>query len=423
MKRKPEDCLHIPTNLGLIELYNYFESLFKKDGGCTKIIDNFKEIYENPRYLYYINIFYKNSKKALKGEKNQIKRRLESAFTISTEMITEIEQKMDEKNKILIENLFLEECKNKNEILNQLASEILITFFKNNLDDVSKEEIIDQLRKGIDGKNKAELLEKIAEKIIEVRKLIYVREMMKHCFIFMDECDKYEAIIKHRSENKDDIEKLNEFSFAVLMIIEELIELQDKPLKFTEIENIGYGGFSSVFRIGDKVLKLGKNRHCYIIPNSDKILQPYVRRVMKDSNFIQFIEVTEMVDEIPYEEQSEEKLYQFWKELWLEGIIWTDPKYANLGVLRKDNIAKLEVTISIDENKKEKKQQIINPQSVGLTGNNIKKRSKGEWVILDSDYLFPTEKGLELRDKEIGDKLFKKFKKRFIIETTQERTD
>ena len=161
--------------------------------------------------------------------------------------------------------------------------------------------------------------------------------------------------------------------------IKEVIKLTIKDIMKNEQVNfsdITYkeGGFSKVFLIGDKVLKLG-DRATKTIPNNPYIVSPLLRRELESNGEKIFIEVTERVD--TESKVSKEELYNLYKNIRNLGLKWTDIKTSNVGRLTKENI--------IHWNKE------LNPSEgvLGLTpmrGDNVLKGN--DLVILDADFIY-----------------------------------
>lgn len=162
--------------------------------------------------------------------------------------------------------------------------------------------------------------------------------------------------------------------------IDELLE--SEKCKYTDIKEIGYGTYSNTYQIGTKVLKIGENRQVYDIPNHRRLIQPLIRTQLIDKDnglSVGCIEVEDRVRKLKMRERDKEKLYAIYKELRDSGIIWTDVKFANVGVLLQDNKPSLNG------------QRInVTPILVGfdraLDEEEILK--EGEWVIIDLDCIY-----------------------------------
>lgn len=99
---------------------------------------------------------------------------------------------------------------------------------------------------------------------------------------------------------------------VITKFVTELVEKQD--LKYSDIKYLSSGSYSNAFLIGDKVIKIGRKRETYIIPNDKRILKPLIRLNLGDySNIEGSIEVCNYVNtDINL---SDEEMYQLYKEL------------------------------------------------------------------------------------------------------------
>lgn len=198
-----------------------------------------------------------------------------------------------------------------------------------------------------------------------------------------------------------------------------IYELQrEQNARMVDIERIGRGGYSKVYQIGEKVLKIGKPRETYKIPNHPRILQPLTRTNLiderHDNKAFGCIEISDRVDMLCNSKEQEqalegneeavEKLYQIYKELRDDGIIWTDVRFANVGKLRKRNVPELDG-----------EEMDVDPEAVGMD-KSVKGKvlEVGEWVIIDTDYI-----GREEDNKSIAyskKSYFKEFERRWYQE-------
>ena len=163
-------------------------------------------------------------------------------------------------------------------------------------------------------------------------------------------------------------------------IIEEL--LAEQKVRMIDIKRIGKGSYSRVYEIGQKALKIGKTRETYEIPNHPRILQPLTRTNLLDerdnNKAFACIEISDRVDKLKKEDLQVEKLYQLYKELRDDGIIWTDVRFSNVGKLRKEN----QPTLNGEE-------MDVDPQAVGMDKKVKGKTLKaGDWVIIDTDFIY-----------------------------------
>ena len=103
-----------------------------------------------------------------------------------------------------------------------------------------------------------------------------------------------------------------------------------------DIKHLDTGGYSNVLKIGSKVLKLGKKRKNFSVKNNKRFLA-CIREEIKSlysGEVILTYEITEMVDT---KHNSMVNIYELYKELLDQGLIWTDCHKDNVGILLKDN--------------------------------------------------------------------------------------
>ena len=163
------------------------------------------------------------------------------------------------------------------------------------------------------------------------------------------------------------------------IVLREVLDETNK--NYTDIEFIGEGAYSTVYRIGNKIIKFGDEILKYQIPNHRRFLQPIARAnyTLEDKSVMAYFEVTSYVDTFfSEEEKDDEKLYQIYKELRNSGIVWIDAKWDNVGKLLDDNVTKWRGQV-ID----------VAPNSVGFSESyKGKPLKRGDIVIVDLDYLF-----------------------------------
>ena len=166
------------------------------------------------------------------------------------------------------------------------------------------------------------------------------------------------------------------YSKTLSIMIDEL--LQSENCRYADISFFKKGGYSQVFQIGDKVLKIGRPREIYKIPNHRRLLQPLTRTNLLDrqDNPKACVEIQEAVS--LEEKISKKELYLIYKELRDDGIIWTDARQSNVGKLKGENVPKLNG-----------EKMDVAPNSVGFSdeknGNDL---TSGDWVIIDSDFIY-----------------------------------
>lgn len=152
---------------------------------------------------------------------------------------------------------------------------------------------------------------------------------------------------------------------------------QNENIDISELEYIGKGTFTDVYKLGNKVIKFGKNRLTDKIPYHRRILQSLVRRRVYRGFRDLYVEIAEYIK--PDDEITDEDAYLIYKELRDDGIIWLDAKRENLGRLEKDNIVYFNEPIYVKN------------ETLGYIPETIKQEEplhKGDLVILDTDFLF-----------------------------------
>ena len=208
-------------------------------------------------------------------------------------------------------------------------------------------------------------------------------------------------IREHLDTRLDDI--VNEISnnsrdsLTVKMIIQELME--EEKIKPSDIEFSAKGGFGRVFKIGDKVLKYGREAHNAELPyNSELFLQPLVRQSLNGADFL---EVYEQVDV----GGSREDMYQLFKALLDQGLLWTDIKPGNMGRLRRENTIHFE---GIDS---------VSHRAVGFREDKeIPIAQPGDFVLIDLDFVFLAGTEYEVPLERRAQENFEEFKARYIRE-------
>lgn len=163
---------------------------------------------------------------------------------------------------------------------------------------------------------------------------------------------------------------------TVRLLIEDLAARENIHLH--DIKHISTGGYSNVLQVGSKVLKLGKKRKNFSIKNNKRFLAGFrgeIKSIYSDDVILTY-EITEIVDT---KHNGNIDLYELYKELRDEGLIWTDCYKDNVGILLKDNKVYYKDIDYIDKN------------ATGYTSENKIILKKGDVVILDNDYIFTEE--------------------------------
>ena len=200
-----------------------------------------------------------------------------------------------------------------------------------------------------------------------------------------------ELLYYNIADNKKDINFL-------IALYYELLKKQNLDIK--DIELLGEGEYSTVYKVGDFCVKVGDERENDKIPYHRRLLQPLVRETtytLTEEGI--FIELQNAVDKDWYEGLSDyqinEELYKIYKEMRKDGIIWTDIKRENVGRLLKQNttnysIGTLEGDLDSPEMLKEVENEMkVSNDAVGIIGGKDEKPLQaGELVIIDSDLIY-----------------------------------
>lgn len=207
--------------------------------------------------------------------------------------------------------------------------------------------------------------------------------------------------------NGEDAELIERGIKRYTEILETMLEeiMKDQKCSPHNIDCIARGKANDVYRIGDKVIKLGIPKAPYKIPNYKRILQPLIRNDFKCVNGDPFarVEITEYANvNISNEEKKRiilkkicEKrgtpnlkfnikdidendiLYLLYKEFRSRGIILTEFTWDNFGILKRKNMPVLN-TVEMD----------VAPGSVGFEQKVETTLKEGEIVYVDLDHIY-----------------------------------
>lgn len=230
-----------------------------------------------------------------------------------------------------------------------------------------------------------------------------------HNFLLKKEKENLKWSLDKNSGNQLPEQIKNNLAKTLGYFVKELLD--ETNSNYTDINFLDAGTFSEVYQIGNKVLKIGDRLNQYIIPNHRRLLQPIARAnyTLEDGSIISCIQITALVDiDFSKEEKTDEKLYEIYKELRNDGILWLDAKWENLGKLLEDNLTIWRGKI-VD----------VDPKSVGFDkkydGEALK---KGEIVITDLDMVYreenPNIPWIKMSDKS------KEFEERYTKEKIRE---
>jgi hypothetical protein len=171
------------------------------------------------------------------------------------------------------------------------------------------------------------------------------------------------------------------------MIIKELAESEKKGIY--DYEFIGIGSTSVCFKVGDKVLKplqSTSNPKYDNLEYNKYLLLPLIRKVFDRTDIgLEIYERVELVDmkkfytNVAFRNEIKDELYKIFSDLRRQGKVWLDIHPKNIGKLLKEN--------KVYYNSAD---QIILGESTNIhnkNGNSIEHLSKGEYVIIDNEYI------------------------------------
>lgn len=180
-------------------------------------------------------------------------------------------------------------------------------------------------------------------------------------------------ILKTKILNNKKI-NFNKYRSFIFLLLDEISKNESTSISSTEF--IGTGGYSAVFAIKTKVIKIGIERKTPHFPNNPYILKTLLRKTITIDNIPIFFEVTEKVD-TNINDITKEEIYKLYKNIREIGLIWTDVKIDNVGRLIKDNKIYWYENITPSDETLEFTKTIGNHQL-----------KKGELIVLDGDYIY-----------------------------------
>ena len=136
-----------------------------------------------------------------------------------------------------------------------------------------------------------------------------------------------------------------------------------------DLRNHDYGCYSKVFKLNNKIIKVGFRRECPEIPENNRILIPY----FKGNIGPDFVEVTDYVPSIG--NVTDEELYEVYKDIRDLGLIWMD--------VGKDNLAKVSsdiITANYERRKDLTNKGIIKNPNLVYEINDV--------LIIDLDHIY-----------------------------------
>ena len=185
--------------------------------------------------------------------------------------------------------------------------------------------------------------------------------------------------------NNDELQNIK--TSLIYQILERKYELDDEDiikvknlledisnkenLTLFDIEKIGSGSYSNIYKLGSKVIKIGYKRAIKNIVDNNRILLPDSLIKVKSN----IIEITDFID--GNSNFSKEEVYSVYKELRDQGIVWLDPTKDNLKRIDSETLKKQEIkSLNRDKYPFKKNRRFINRQ---LKTNDL--------IIIDLDHL------------------------------------
>jgi len=197
-------------------------------------------------------------------------------------------------------------------------------------------------------------------------------------------------------------EKDTEISvYLAKKLVSEFLTLQNMDL--SEVEYLGAGGYSRVFRVGEFVIKIGAIRDTDEVPGNKNIIKPVLSfRIMESLRYS--VEVQNLVDakwwEIKdengniikklSEKEIEEELFLLYFKLRRCDIIWKDIKPGNVGRTLKINSSNLYIPQTTKDGQEIKVEFKMSDENLGIVTpekDYDEVLPAGSLVITDRDYL------------------------------------
>ena len=170
------------------------------------------------------------------------------------------------------------------------------------------------------------------------------------------------------------------------------------------IECIGVGGYSSVLRVGDYVVKLGDERDTYEIPESDLWAQPLLREEIRneEGKAVFMIEIFRPLELMPDTIENREIADRLRRMARKEGWRWGDCKVRNIGFLKEGDYNVRVIPLVPREYggfiKREEEQTVAMPQENAVR-NELEFIGRARILDLDKAYIKDPYQGKEGTDR------------------------
>lgn len=198
-----------------------------------------------------------------------------------------------------------------------------------------------------------------------------------------------EDILKLVDRKFEDLELNSSAKELVALFIEDMMKHENVLLK--DVVSAGSGKTGINLKIGEYILKVGRTRRTKTFRNNPRILQPIIRREIEVSTEEKiFVEVQNEVDTEWFKREKNvfETMYQVYKDIRDAGLFWSDVGFRNVGKLLKDNKINYETTVHDLEGNIIRKEIEPAEKATGIKGGTDKILKAGDYVILDTDFIF-----------------------------------
>lgn len=375
-------------------MYQYVKSLLKFDifnKGKKQIINDFNKILSNSSYsdiekmcqdktiariIIENDLFWNNINLIVKKfESNNIINCIKFLYNYNKNYILKNKTRLFDVYPLIAKDYIKFLCSinvDTDEIIKYLKEKNIVVDYNNIVELLinNKNLIINNLDYFIDNNHK----------LLELKEILDTNLITSNIDDVIDNNPNYvieEMIINKTNLTIEDLKGENILNY-IKEVIDSVLKYENKS--YHDIKKIGAGNFSDVYKIGNKVIKIGKQRKKFNVENSKLFLQPIYRSSIKsgkDSRQLLCIEITDLIDT---KNVNYENLYQVYKTLRNLGYIWVDCRMNNIGRILKDS-----------------KVSFNNKKSTEIL-------KVGDIVILDSDYIYSEEEFSKL-DKRNNEKL------------------
>ncbi len=284
--------------------------------------------------------------------KNQIKRidyyitNLEDAEILFSGKFEQFYNNVD-KNKLDFENIFAYNYRIKSKMRNEYMEVLNNAFQNGNLSpSVVYWYIRELISDGIDNK----ILHQYMGDLIQLTDSpIKTLTLLSNCKIDLTSMEKIintkiDSVVKEMlGFNRLNLE-VNKYMEQERKEIEETTKiflqdvLKNENCNICDIKWKGEGSYNTVYSIGSKIIKVGNKPGVYKIPRNSKRFLKHLVRFFDERKCIEkmsSISIAELCD--ISQEVSKEELYQVYKDVRKDGMIWSDAKPENVGRLLRDN--------------------------------------------------------------------------------------